>query len=607
MGRWIKRIVLGLAAIVVLVVGAAATFVLTFDAADYKQEIAGVFEAATGRKLHFGGKIDSNILTLQPAITLHDASLLNPPGFSRPALATAKRMHLIVRLRPLLDRKIAIVRLEVEGGDVLFETNEQGERNWRQKAETPRPLTAIPPPVVPGVRIGSGQAIAGLTVDQLHLKDVKIAYLHGATKLESGVHLDQATIVIPAADKPMAVTMAATYQGAKVNTSGTVGSLGDLLAPRPGPNFPLALKVAFGRSQLEVDVKADLTAKVPTAHGRVTAKQVDLDELGPPSGRGTGTGTGDGRLFSAAPLPLGILNAFDANGEISIEQLILRRQRFSGVSAKIALKSGDLAATSFGFTLAGARISGELRINASSAVPAIVVRATGSGVRLREVTQVLFERATMSSNATFTVNVNGRGRSMREIAASLNGPVVIALGPGPINTSVLDFLSKDIFSIHRADQLSLVCALARFDFARGTGSSRRIVIDTTRATAYGSGWVSLGSETLDITFAPTTKGKSLASVAAIVPVRVHGPLMRPNAAPDLSKTPEEVVKSVLGVVELPGEIVSSIFGRPSQGTRSAGCGGDAGTTSTTPPSRATQERPGIIERGGDVLKRLNPF
>jgi len=70
MGRWIKRIALGIAGLLVLALGAAATFVLTFDAADYKQEIAGAFEVATGRKLHFGGKIESNILTLQPAITM---------------------------------------------------------------------------------------------------------------------------------------------------------------------------------------------------------------------------------------------------------------------------------------------------------------------------------------------------------------------------------------------------------------------------------------------------------------------------------------------------------------------------------------------------------
>src|SRR5581483_4678193 len=126
-------------------------------------------------------------------------------------------------------------------------------------------------------------------------------------------------------------------------------------------------------------------------------------------------------------------------------------------------------------------------------------------------------------------------------------------------------------------------------------------------TAYGSGWVNLGAETLEMTFAPTTKGKSLASVAAIVPVRVYGSLGHPSAAPDMSKTPEEVAKSVLGVVELPGEIVTSLFGRTtSQSTRSAGCGGEA------PAGPAAQgpkkdEKPGIFERGGDALKKLNPF
>lgn len=606
MGRWIKRVALGLGALVLVALSAAATFLLTFDAANYRQEIAGAFEAATGRKLHIAGKIEANILTLQPAITLHDASLLNPPGFSRPALATAKRMHLILRLRPLLDRKLAIVRLEVEGGDVLFEMSAKGERNWRRNASAPPALTAISPPVnAPGVRIGVGQTVAGLTVDRLLLKDVRIAYLHGPTKLESAVQLDEAAVVIPAADKPMTVDAKGTYQGAKVAVAGTVGSVGDLLAPRPGANFPATLAIAFGRSRLDIDVKADLTARVPAAQGRVTAKHLDLDELDPPRGDRAGTGDRrrDGRLFSAAPLPLGILNAFDAAGEIGIEQLVWRRQRFTGIAAKIALKGGNLAATSFGFTLAGARIAGEVHIDASSAVPAVAVRATGSGVRLREVTQVLFERATISSNMTFTVNVGGRGRSMREIAASLGGPVVIALGPGPINTDVLDFLSKDVFSVHRRNALSLVCALARFDFARGTGSSRRIVIDTTRATAYGSGWVSLGSETLDLSFAPTTKGKSLASAAALVPVRVHGPMLRPAATPDLSRTPEEVAKSVLGVVELPGEIVSSIFGRPSQATRSAGCGGAPAAANRG----AQRDSPGILDRGGEVLKKLNPF
>jgi uncharacterized protein involved in outer membrane biogenesis len=596
MRRWILRIAFGLGALVTLAVGAAATFVLTFDPADYKQDIAAAFEAATGQKLHFGGRLEADILTLRPAITLHDAALLNPPGFSRPSLASAARVHLVLRLRPLLRRRLAIIRIDIEGADVLFETNDKGERNWR-KREAPA-LAQIPAPV-PGIRIGVGQTVAGLTVDRLVLRRSRIGYLHGATGLETAVQLDEVTVNVPAHDKPITLAAAGAYRAAKIRAEGTVGTLAELLEPRPGPSFPVAFKLGFGRSQLELEAKVDLAARVPAATGTLTAKHIDLDELDPAAARGPPS---DGRLFPAEPLPLGLLNAFDAEGEVKIESLVVHRQRLAAVAAKIALKGGDLALAPFAFTHAGARVQGDLRVNASGAVPAVAVRASGNGVRLREVTQMLFDVATVSSSLAFTVNVSGRGRTPREIAATLNGPVVIALGPGPIAANVLDFLSKDVFSIHRADALALVCAAARFDFARGVGSSQRIVIDTTRATAFGRGWVSLGSETLDMTFAPTTKGKSLASVAALVPVRVHGPIRRPATTPDLTRTPEEVMKSLIGVVELPGDIVSSIFGTRGSANARAGCGAAAAQA----PARRGDDKT-IIQRGGDVLKRINPF
>lgn len=598
MRRWILRIAFGFAGLVLLAVAAAATFVLTFDAEDYKKEIAEAVEASTGHKLHFAGKIEASILTLQPAIRLNGVALLNPPGFSRANFASAKRVDLILRLRPLLQRRLAIVRLEVQGADLLFETNEKGERNWVPSSGAPK-LTAIPAPTDAAGEIGTARTIAGLTVDRFILKSARIAYLHGTTKLETAVTLDEVGITLPALDKPIELAVAGAYDGTRIETSGTVGSLAQFMAPAPGAGFPVALRIAFGRSRADIDLKLDLTAKLPSATGTVSAKTIDLDELAPP-GRAPAA-RGDGRLFSAAPLQVGLLNAFEAKAEIAIERLVVKRQTLSGLAARVAVKGGTLEAAPFAFTLAGARIEGDLRVAAGSAVPAVAVKARGTGIRLREVTQLLFERATMSSNMTFTADVRGQGRSMREIASSLAGPVIVALGPGPINTSVLDFLSKDIFSIARRDQLALICGLARFDFARGVGASRRIVVDTTRATAYGAGWVSLGAETLDITFVPSTKGKSLASVAAIVPVRVHGALRRPSATPDLSRTPEEVAKSILGVVELPGEILGSILGSRTAGSRRvAGCGGA--------PAAATRgNNEGLLDRGGDVLKRINPF
>jgi uncharacterized protein involved in outer membrane biogenesis len=598
MRRWVLRIGFGVAGIVLLLVAAAATFVLTFDPADYKQDIAAAVEAATGHKLRIDGKIEASILTFQPAIRLENVVLLNPPGFSRANFATAKEVDLILRLRPLLHRRLAIVRLEIAGADVLFEANAKGERNWQVRQEPAR-LTAIPAPAA-GAEIGTGRDIAGLTVDHFVVKDARIGYLHGKTGLATTIDLDEVAVTIPSLQAPIRLSIAGTYNGTRIDTRGTVGALSQVLDPRPGAHFPIALKLAFGSSRLDVDLAADVAAKLPSATGTITAERIDLDELLPRAAGGAARG--GGRLFSTAPLPLGLLDAVQLDGTIRIGELILKRQRFTDLAATVSLKEGVLEASPFAFTLAGARVQGDLRIAANGAEPAVALKAHGTGIRLREVTQLLFERAAMSSILAFTADVRGTGRSMHEIAASLAGPVVVALGPGPIDNGVLDFLSKDIFSIARRDRLSLICGVARFDFAHGVGAARRIVVDTTRATAYGAGWVSLGAEALDITFIPTTKGKSLASVAAIVPVKVHGPLVHPSATPDLSRTPEEVAKSILGVVELPGEIVGSILGTRQAGSRRvAGCGG-------APPSRAARSRNGnLLDRGGDVLKRLDPF
>ncbi len=598
MRKWLLRGALAVVALVVLAFGAAAAFLLTFDPAAYRAEIAEAIESVTGRKVEFAGRIDSSIVRLRPEITLHDVALINPAWASRPHMASAKRVHVVLRLRPLFDRQIAVLRLDIEGLDVLLETSATGERNWTLRAPIRRgavPADRQAPP---------GEALPELKADRVILRDARIGYRHGASKLETAATLEHVEAKFAAIDRPIDLAMTAHYEGTRVTTEGTIGALGDLLLPQPGINYPIDLKILFGKSEVDIKLRADLTVRTPAVSGTVTAKTLDLDALrgaAPPAAR-----PGDGRMFSAAPLPLGLLGAFDATGDIRIETLVASRQRMEGVQAKIALKGGDLAAAPFAFTLGGARIQGTLRVDTASEVPAVALKASGNGIRLREVTQLLFDRATLSASLALSVDVTARGRSMRELAAGLNGPVVIVLGPGAIDASALEFLSKDVFSILRADQLALTCGLARFDFARGVGSSRRIVIDTTRATAYGRGWVSLATETLDITFAPTTKGKSLASVAALVPVRVHGALRRPQVSPDLSRTPEELVKAIAGIVEVPGQIFGSLFGDRPGGQRNVGCGTPAGDTRTGPPAPRRGDDKGLLDRSGDLFRRILP-
>ena len=57
---------------------------------------------------------------------MNGVSLANPPGFSRPAMATLERLDVKLALIPLLSRQIEIDQLVLVKPDIMLETNAQG-------------------------------------------------------------------------------------------------------------------------------------------------------------------------------------------------------------------------------------------------------------------------------------------------------------------------------------------------------------------------------------------------------------------------------------------------------------------------------------------------
>ena len=58
-------------------------------------------------------------------------SLANPPGFSRPQMATLKELDLKLALWPLLSKRVEIIRLDLVQPDILLERNAKGQPNWQ--------------------------------------------------------------------------------------------------------------------------------------------------------------------------------------------------------------------------------------------------------------------------------------------------------------------------------------------------------------------------------------------------------------------------------------------------------------------------------------------
>src|SRR4051812_9605589 len=119
-----------LAAVVGLVVIGGGIFLASFDPNSLKPRIIAGGKQTTGRDLTLQGPIRLGV-SLQPTLTVQGVSLANPPGFSRPQMATLERLDLKLALIPLLSSRVEVDRLVLVKPDIMLETDAKGGTNWR--------------------------------------------------------------------------------------------------------------------------------------------------------------------------------------------------------------------------------------------------------------------------------------------------------------------------------------------------------------------------------------------------------------------------------------------------------------------------------------------
>ena len=95
-----KNILVGLAALVILLIAGSYLFVLLYDFDRLKPTIARAVYEATGRELSIEGRIDVKP-GLRPTLWAEDIRFQNAPWGSRPDLATVKRIEVQMALLPI--------------------------------------------------------------------------------------------------------------------------------------------------------------------------------------------------------------------------------------------------------------------------------------------------------------------------------------------------------------------------------------------------------------------------------------------------------------------------------------------------------------------------
>ena len=248
MRRPLRIALIVLAAIVVVLVGAGAVLLSQFDPNSYKPQIEAAVKRATGRDLALNGKIGL-ALSLTPTIAVQDVAFANPPGFSRPQMATLQSVELRLALLPLLSRRIQINSLVLNHPDILLETNAAGAPNWRLTPEVSpeAPAGSQAPPS------GEGRTRTEVSVESVVIQDGTIAYRDGRTGKVTTLGLPRFRATAASPDAPLHIDADATDDGHAFSLVADTGSLTRLQDPAATTPWPVKLTLTAAGAHLTAD------------------------------------------------------------------------------------------------------------------------------------------------------------------------------------------------------------------------------------------------------------------------------------------------------------------------------------------------------------------
>ena len=194
------------AAVGLVLAGAAGLAAASFDPNDYKPQLVQALSEAAGRAVAVNGPVRIG-WSLQPSVEVTDVTLANLPGGSRPDLAHVETIRAELSLSALLRREIEVTRLTLIGPNILFE-QVGGKPNWFSAPAAPAASTGGP--AQPAAAGGQGPKVR---IRVVHIQNGMItARFPARTKVVGVRSLD---LVQPTEGGPVDLTAVLVYSDFK--------------------------------------------------------------------------------------------------------------------------------------------------------------------------------------------------------------------------------------------------------------------------------------------------------------------------------------------------------------------------------------------------------
>jgi len=124
------KVIFGLLVVVfVLIIAAVVILPMVISPNDYKPQIIEAVKQQTGRDLVIEGDIGLSVFP-KIGLKLGHTSLSNAPGFGEQAFASMQTVDIQVALMPLLDKKVEMDEIVLQGLSLNLQRNKEGKTNW---------------------------------------------------------------------------------------------------------------------------------------------------------------------------------------------------------------------------------------------------------------------------------------------------------------------------------------------------------------------------------------------------------------------------------------------------------------------------------------------
>jgi uncharacterized protein involved in outer membrane biogenesis len=251
----------------------------------------------------------------------------------------------------------------------------------------------------------------------------------------------------------------------------------------------------------------------------------------------------DSRLIPDQVIPVEWLNALDANVKLDIGEFVTKRLDLGTVNVEAKLRDGTLDIERFAANTKKGRLRGTVRIDQAEVIPAVEANATAKNlvIALGELNETLRET---NPGQNIDLHLRGKGKTYRDLAASLNGYIWLRGDKRKIDKSQIDFLFGDFLTevfttlnpfAKKDPSQTLECNALLFEVTDGlVQTAPAILLRTDKLNMAAVGGVNLANEKIDFGIEATPRsGIGLSAGDLVNPfVKITGTLAKPGLGID---------------------------------------------------------------------------